>query len=111
VASCHENGNNVANSRYPKFYLTIKDKDNNKSRTLAGALFETEYGYSLKLNPGVVLRWDDNVFFNINKPNPDYKRGRSEVEVLNPDGVQYGDEREADIDDEGIDLEDLGHVD
>ena len=87
----------MASSTRPKYYLTIKDKNNTKARTLAGALFESQYGYSLKLHPGIVIRWDDEVFLNISPPRADYRSRHSEdreyEEVnLNVNGVQEGDE-------------------
>lgn len=51
----------------PKYILVIKSKDNAKNYTRAGAAFENQFGgLNLKLSPGVVLRWDDEVFFNLN---------------------------------------------
>jgi hypothetical protein len=43
-------------SRKPMYLLTIVSKDKEKrSRTQAGALFESSIGMNLVLNPGVVL--------------------------------------------------------
>lgn len=90
-------------STRPKYYLTIKDKNNAKAKTLAGALFESEYGFNLKLHPGIVIRWDDEVFLNISPPRMDYRSRHGEElqeETSNPDGVQYGDEPAMDIEED-----------
>lgn len=51
----------------PKYTLVIKSRAREKATTTAGALFENEFGgFNLILNPGVVLKWDDDVYFNIN---------------------------------------------
>lgn len=97
------------NSTRPTYYLTIKDKNNAKARTLAGALFESDYGFNLKLHPGIVIRWDDEVFLNISKPNTEYRSRHNEEpqEAPNPDGVQYGDELATDVEEDEPDLSDL----
>lgn len=41
--------------RGPSHELVIVDKQNKKHKTRAGVLFPGQYGFSLRLNPGVVL--------------------------------------------------------
>ncbi len=51
----------------PELTLFIVDKDNKKHKTVAGAAWSNDFGgYALKLNPGIVLKWDDEVYLNLN---------------------------------------------
>lgn len=57
----------------PTHFLVITDKGNSKHRTRAGALFKSDYGFSLRLNPGVRLDWTDEVYLNF--VPTEYKNG------------------------------------
>lgn len=51
----------------PKYYLKLTDKRNTKQRTLAGVAFENEYKQlSIVLYPGVVIKWDDELYITLN---------------------------------------------
>ena len=55
-------------SNKPTHRLIITDKENHKRKTRAGVLFKNQFGYTLSLNPGVILRAEDHdkYFFNVN---------------------------------------------
>ncbi len=51
----------------PKYYLKLTDKRNTKQRTVAGVAFENEFKQlNIVLNPGVVIRWNDELFITLN---------------------------------------------
>lgn len=57
----------MAKGNRPKYWLKITSRRDTKNRTEAGVAFENEYGQlNIKLKPGVVLRWDDEVFITLN---------------------------------------------
>lgn len=100
-------------SRNPKYTLVIKSKCNDRSMTIAGVAFENDFGgLSLKLNPGVVLKWDDEVFFNLNPymTKRDWAKFRSKHQSYEeePDAdPPGGDEHEDSEESEDIDLSEL----
>lgn len=70
-------------TKYPKYVLFIADKDNPKDKTRAGVAFANEFGgLNLKLHPGVVLKWDDAVYFNLNP----YESKRAYARRMQTDG-------------------------
>lgn len=70
-------------SKYPKYILFVADKNNSKDKTRAGAAFVNEFGgLNLKLSPGVVLKWDDEVYFNLNP----YESKRAYARRMQTDG-------------------------
>lgn len=57
----------------PKYWLKITSKKNTQNRGQAGVAFENEFGQlNIKLNPGVVLHWNDEVFITLNPYSDDY---------------------------------------
>jgi len=60
----------------PPYFVRITDKNNTKSRTIAGAAFPVQYGqYNIVLNPGVSIDWKDEVWVTL-VPNPKVNGGR-----------------------------------
>lgn len=96
--------------RFPTYTLFIASKANpKKEKTKAGVAFPNEFGgLNLKLNPGVVLRWDDAVYFNLNPYDRAYSyTGREKSEQADDDlwcelqgDPPGGDELEEEFDEE-----------
>lgn len=50
----------------PKYWLIVTSKKNTKQITMAGAVFEGNFGkLRLRLKPGISLRWDDEVYIQL----------------------------------------------
>jgi hypothetical protein len=96
----------------PAYTLFIASRCNAKDKTKAGVAFPNEFGgLNLRLNPGVVVRWNDDVFFNLNpyeSPAATARRyGRKPVgaddnldeELFGdpPGGDELGDKEDADL--------------
>ncbi len=64
-------------ARIPSYTLFIANKLDTKDKTKAGVAFPNEFGgLNIKLNPGVVLHWNDEVYFNLNPYETDAARAR-----------------------------------
>jgi hypothetical protein len=64
-------------SRFPSYTLFIASKFDPKDKTKAGVAFPNEFGgLNLKLSPGVVLKWNDEVYFNLNPYETEIARAR-----------------------------------
>jgi hypothetical protein len=51
----------------PKYVLFICNKEREKDKTRAGVAFVNDFGgLNLKLHPGIVIRWNDEVYLNLN---------------------------------------------
>lgn len=108
-------------SRFPSYTLFVASRLDPKDKTKAGVAFPNEFGgLNLKLSPGVVLHWNDDVYFNLNPYESDAERARrygkkvpraddslEEELVGDPPG---GDELDEEDDDEGfLDLDEEQH--
>lgn len=51
----------------PSFIVTVKHKDS-KFGTRVGAVWKSQYGYSMKLDPGVALVGGPDIYINLNTP-------------------------------------------
>jgi len=73
--------------RFPTYTLFIASKENpKKEKTKAGVAFPNEFGgLNLKLNPGIVLRWNDDVYFNLNPFESDQEHARRVKATLTKD--------------------------
>lgn len=60
----------------PSFIVTVKHKDS-KYGTRVGAVWESKYGYSMKLDPGVAIVGGPDVYINLNEPRERGERGGS----------------------------------
>ena len=72
---------------YPAFTLVLVNKDNKKDKTIAGAAWHNNYGgLSLKLNPGIVIKWNDEFFLNLNPrmTKEEYRKYRQDQEEESP---------------------------
>lgn len=79
---------------YPKYVLMIRSKEREKDQTRAGVAFETVYGgLNLKLHPGIVIKWDDEVYLNLNPYESKQSYTRRMREAANDDvgAALYGD--------------------
>jgi hypothetical protein len=73
----------MAKGNRPKYWLKITDKKNTKDRAQAGVAFENEFGQlNIKLNPGIVLHWNDEVFITLNPYSDDYPPPGSKLPVV-----------------------------
>lgn len=89
----------MSSSKFPKYRLTIVDKQNNKRKTKAGVLFEMgDGGFSLVLNPGITLRAEDRdkYWFNVWPIDPKWKDRWHARQQDNPNGEF----NQSDIDDD-----------
>lgn len=51
----------------PDFIVTVKHKDS-KYGCRVGAVWKSQYGYSMKLDPGVALVGGPDIYINLNPP-------------------------------------------
>lgn len=51
----------------PDFIVTVKHKDS-KYGCRVGAVWKSQYGYSMKLDPGVALVGGPDIYINLNTP-------------------------------------------
>ena len=51
----------------PDFIVTVKHKDS-KYGSRVGAVWKSQYGYSMKLDPGVALVGGPDIYINLNPP-------------------------------------------
>lgn len=54
-------------SSKPDFIVTVKHKDS-KYGTRVGACWKGQYGYSIKLDPGISISSAEGVYINLNEP-------------------------------------------
>lgn len=51
----------------PSFIVTVKHKDS-KYGTRVGAVWKSQYGYSMRLDPGVAIFGGPDIYINLNPP-------------------------------------------
>jgi hypothetical protein len=87
--------------RPPDFKLVVTSKKNTKRKTEAGVVYLNEAGgYSLRLKPGIVLHWDDEVYLTLwpnDTPARDIERHAIQLERSADKAANDGDD-----DDDGI---------
>ena len=57
----------------PDFIVTIKGRDS-KYGTRVGACWRSQYGYSIKLDPGISISSAEGCYINLNEPREDGDR-------------------------------------
>ena len=83
-------------SKHPDFIVTVKHKDK-KYGTRVGAVWKSQYGYSMKLDDGIALVGGPDIYINLNPPRD---RDSSERGGSSGGGYQGGSSRD-DFGDDG----------
>lgn len=60
----------------PDYIVTVKGRDA-KFSTRVGAAWQNEYGYSIKLDPGISISSADGVYINLSTPREDADRAQA----------------------------------
>lgn len=88
----------MAKGSKPKYWLKITDKNNTKDRAQAGVAFENEFGQlNIKLNPGIVLRWNDEVFITLNLYTDEYPSPGGKLPATKRKEEKEGNDDDGDI--------------
>jgi hypothetical protein len=59
----------------PDYIVTVKGRDA-KFSTRVGAAWQNEYGYSIKLDPGISISSAEGVYINLSTPREDADRAQ-----------------------------------